>query len=558
MGKSPLWFFVPTFDGTIHAFLQIGFALVFLAAVLVTPRLVSRSARAESWARRRAAIEGDGDTVPTYSTAEELSGAVASPAERWADVLPSLLLVFGLLGTFIGLGLALTEAAGVLGGGNDALSGLTPIMDSLGSKFKTSTWGILAFLSLKVYFILHPYEEQRLAWAAQQLKASAAHAAATEQQLAAAERQRLIDTIARSGAAVLEQQQLDAREAAERHAASLGALSQFADQQAHIGDKQLHALDAVLGQLSTAGEQRRAMAEQLNAAGEQDKALATQLAASAEHQAAQVASQLLLLTEVNQHTQANRQAMEGFVGSVRENIATMATAADNMGSAALAAGAASADLGDAIGEFRGTMIDVLQQIRTGLDGSINDMQQSFSTNMQAMSASLTRATDGIEDAIAHLSTGVSDTITKLDQANSQAIIRQDKAQAAFRASGDEVAASIITMQSFVDEMQKKTEVGLSSVATAGQRMALASQQIMNFEAKFTEQNALLHQVVSSLQQLGGDIGKLVESINDHTRTDALHQEQRTDLARLITKIDALGAAINGLAAEQHRAEPEVV
>ncbi|EJN09019.1 hypothetical protein, partial [Herbaspirillum sp. YR522] len=187
MDKSPLSFFLPQLDGSAFAALQIIFALLFVAAIVVIPVLVRGSARASHWQRRLTATEGATDQALAHGTPEALSDAVATKPERWADMLPSLLLVLGLLGTFIGLGLALTEAAGMLGGA-DALGSLRPIMDALGSKFKISTWGIIAFLILRIWAMLFPYEQARLAWSAATIRQRAALAAARQAEEEAAAR----------------------------------------------------------------------------------------------------------------------------------------------------------------------------------------------------------------------------------------------------------------------------------------------------------------------------------------------------------------------------------
>ncbi|KAF1043843.1 MAG: hypothetical protein GAK35_01991 [Herbaspirillum frisingense] len=101
MTDSALSFFLPRLDGSAFAGLQLLFALVFLAAAIAIPVLLRRAAQPAQWEQRLAAIEGADATTPTYHTVEELSQAVATAAERWADMLPGLLLVFGLLGTFI-------------------------------------------------------------------------------------------------------------------------------------------------------------------------------------------------------------------------------------------------------------------------------------------------------------------------------------------------------------------------------------------------------------------------------------------------------------------------
>jgi hypothetical protein len=227
MDRSVLSFFLPRLDGSAFASLQVIFALVFVAAIVAIPLLLRRTARASQWERRLAEIEGADNQASIHDTPDELSQAVATAPERWADMLPSLLLVFGLLGTFIGLGLALTEAAGILGRGADALGGLTPVMDALGSKFKISTWGILAFLFLKLWSMAFPYEEARLAWSARTIKARAAQAAERQEQKEADARRQLTDLLAQS----LAVQQAEAQRAHVRHAELVDALYRLAGQQ---------------------------------------------------------------------------------------------------------------------------------------------------------------------------------------------------------------------------------------------------------------------------------------------------------------------------------------
>jgi hypothetical protein len=504
MVNSPLWFFLPALDGTVHSVLQIVFAAVFLFAIVVTPRMVARSARTEHWERRRLAIEGRNGAAPVYGSAEELSAAVATPAERWGDILPSLLLVFGLLGTFIGLGLALTEAAGVLGGGNDALSGLTPIMDSLGSKFKTSTWGIIAFLSLKVWFMVRPYEEERLIWAGQQIELRLQAERSEREKHRAAEWQRMIDAVDASSARQLEAQQQAAGLAEERHREALAAITVTLQQIVASGHEQV--------ELAKTGVER--------------------------------------LDGLVQHTEANRIAMDSFVHGVKNNITAMDVAANNMAQAAEGTGKASQALGVVIGDMRNAMIDVLGEVRSGLTESIQGMDATFTTNMQSMSANLTRATEGIEGAISHLSTGVNDTIKKLEEANQDAVRRQASAQATFAASGDQLMSSLNTMQSFVEEMQLKTQTGLTSVATAGQKMADVSQRILNLDKSYSESNAKLEAMVSSVKSL---VDSVVERSRVQEEAGMRHERQLEGTALLVEKIDMLRNEISRLVEGQSRA-----
>jgi hypothetical protein len=234
MDKSPLSFFLPQLDGSVFATLQIIFALVFVAAIIVIPLLTRASARASQWERRLAAIE-EGDHQPLiHDTPDELAQAVATAPERWADVLPGLLLVFGLLGTFIGLGLALSEAASVLGGA-DALGSLTPVMDALGSKFKISTWGIIAFLILRIWAMVFPYDQARLAWSTKTIRQRAALAAERQEKSDAAARLQQMAPVVQAIDALLSVQRAEAQRAHVRHADLLDALGHIAGRSGAAG-----------------------------------------------------------------------------------------------------------------------------------------------------------------------------------------------------------------------------------------------------------------------------------------------------------------------------------
>ena len=79
--------------------------------------------------------------------------------------MPGLLLVIGLLGTFVGLGIALNKASEILqqaqGAGMDqAMGNLMGMMEGLGTKFKTSTWGIIGFLLFKAWATKNGFDEE--------------------------------------------------------------------------------------------------------------------------------------------------------------------------------------------------------------------------------------------------------------------------------------------------------------------------------------------------------------------------------------------------------------
>ena len=110
----------------------------------------------------------DEDFDIAHGSIFELSSAVATWPERCAEVLPSLLLVIGLLGTFLGVGFALDSAAGVLGNKegdpSKLISDMLPMLEGMGALFKSSIYGIICFLVFSLIRNALGFEKRRLTW----------------------------------------------------------------------------------------------------------------------------------------------------------------------------------------------------------------------------------------------------------------------------------------------------------------------------------------------------------------------------------------------------------
>lgn len=124
--------------------------------MLVTISATHWYARDASWAKKwnNGTLDDLNDDLDIdHGSVTDLWHAVETSPEKLAEIMPGLLLVVGLLGTFLGLGLALNHASNILGQSNalsaagaaDSMQQLTGMMHGLGTKFKTSTWGITGF-----------------------------------------------------------------------------------------------------------------------------------------------------------------------------------------------------------------------------------------------------------------------------------------------------------------------------------------------------------------------------------------------------------------------------
>ncbi|MGJ7515475.1 hypothetical protein ACSFE6_14240 [Pseudomonas baetica] len=159
--------------------LQMGFFVFIWSITILTALAVTLQAKPKGWEKKwrggnleSSALQAD------HGSVHDLSETVATTAEKIASIMPGMLLVVGLLGTFLGLGMALDHASTILqksgnasvGAMGGAMQDLTAMMQGLGTKFKTSTWGIMAFILLKVWDLLLGYESRRMAWCITKVK----------------------------------------------------------------------------------------------------------------------------------------------------------------------------------------------------------------------------------------------------------------------------------------------------------------------------------------------------------------------------------------------------
>lgn len=197
--------------------IQLIFGGVFLILIAATLIGVWRGATPASWEKKwngNGQIDDRADNLDVeHGSVNEISAAVASTGEKLADIMPGILLILGLLGTFLGLGIALNKASTILleanaGGGMDsAMANLMGMMEGLGTKFKTSTWGIMAFLLIKAWSARNGYEERRLRWCVGKMKAAFEYSRQAQQQERQQTQHALIEALGRIDQTLISQWQ---------------------------------------------------------------------------------------------------------------------------------------------------------------------------------------------------------------------------------------------------------------------------------------------------------------------------------------------------------------
>lgn len=504
-------FLLPEFD-----FIQLVFGAVMLLLVGFTIIQLIRQANPEHWEQKwqgDIAANGAGRHDVRHGSVNEISQSVASAAEQRADVMPGILLIIGLLGTFLGLGIALNKASSILidansAGMDSAMANLMGMMEGLGTKFKTSTWGISAFLLLKGWTAIKGYDEKRLNWCVQKVNAGLA-----------------------------EEQQLQTQQRLEVQQRFLTALLRLEEGITRQGDSALSQQQALQGRIG-----------ELHAA---TLTITDTLTHHHEHQ--------------QQHDRQRQTAVEAIRDAVREvvesnssNLGAIQRSAQGMSDAAQTMGLSASQLQEGIGDFRSGVTEVLGTIKTDLGGTISQMEQSFGSNMEKIAGNMKQATDGISSAVGTMSERVDSTMQQVRtsiessiDAQRASIQAQSQAQKEFIVTSETLNTKVLAMTALVEDLRDRILSGLSAVSKSSREVAhlngryetLAGAGEKSAEAieKLVQQLALQQQI-SPLQpqfeQLNCGMGQLLDSVG------ALHSDLKS--SALTPKIDELNGALEPL------------
>lgn len=441
----------------------------------------------------------------------ELSHAVASGWERFASNMPGLLLIIGLLGTFLGLGLALDKASTILQGHDDSLNAmsgsltqLTGMMKDLGTKFKTSTWGIIAFILIKLWEAA-PWsaESKRTDWCLEHMKAEidlsrkaelARHAERDEMHLAALESvgTRLVGAFNAQGLLVTtELKQIKAVEfkngkQAESHFNAVD--TRLADHQQQLGEIARFSENlAQIAEMSTQFSRLVNVEESLKGL----QAVETRLG------------------EVANSTRTSSECLQGYVEAKTDNLQRQEAAVQLMGeSATLLADSAGLLKGsvqvmqeklsgaiESLNEdFAGHLVEmkasmdgnitrlgtVMETIEGSLTGTITTMSREFTQNTQDMAANLKGATDNISTAVDSLSEHIGTVVKQVQGTIVDAKDMQKKTSSQFSQTSATLNEAIATMSSNMDELGKSISEGLKEASKAGHKMDAVASKLVTF------------------------------------------------------------------------------
>ncbi len=532
--------------------IQTVFGASILLLMALTMAAVWFGATPSSWEKKwngGTHDDASDDLDVEHGSVNEISAAVATTGEKMADIMPGILLILGLLGTFLGLGIALNKASTILveanaGGGMDsAMANLMGMMEGLGTKFKTSTWGIVAFLLLKAWAAKNGYEERRLRWCVGKMKVAFEHGRQEQKRERQQAQQAVIDALAKIDQSLLSQME---------------ANRQLLDLQCKLSKHgnltMTNALDATRQAVENLQQAVLPQIQTLNA---------TSLDAS--QSLAEANTQLHRHSEQNQQLlddgQATRNALEQFVEANSRNLGAISQAATQMADAASDVGQSAGQLQTAIDGFKVGVADVLGNLKQDLGSTIDLMGKSFAQNMDGMAATMADATTGISTAVADLSDNVGRTMESVQQSNSESVAIQKNAQREFLVTSGALNENVEAMTNLVNALCGDIKMGLKAVSESGRRLSDVNARYEDVTRDAARSAEAIEKLVAELQAMQqtsplqpamdavtGNVGLISQhllQVNEHLQSlrtmadDGRHRELHGALQQIIGQLASL-------------------
>lgn len=514
-----LSFIAPQFEP-----LQLSFFILILAMFFGTIISTHLNAKDASWENNWNSGTPDDlsdDLDIDHGSVTDLWHAVATKSEKLAEIMPGILLVVGLLGTFLGLGLALNHASNILGQSNalsagdaaNSMQDLMSMMQGLGTKFKTSTWGITFFLLLKIWSSWLGFEEKRLTWIIRKVKAELEHRKEKKQEAALNKQQTLFAQINQAAGQIVQGFTKNLEKLSENQKAlHLQTLQYF--------EKGMQTIHGDIADIKTTIQSDSAVMKQI-------------LEQSTQGIREDLAS-------INVATQTSSQAMVGFVNSTQSIIKDMSEASNKMADGAHKVGVAGSSLVQAVNDFSTQFTQVLGDVRTDLSTAINNMSEQAAQTLGQGSRELGKATHEISTALGVLSQDVTTTMNGVKDSIEKSLKIQQEGAVLFRRSSDTLNENVTATTELVQKLGEDIRSGLQAVSDSGRRMA---------------------SIGKSLESIVPQMGDLLPALEPlktlHTQYQPLLDETkalRTDFLKLGKDIHSILQAVSGTALQMSSIE----
>ena len=462
-----------------------------------------------------------------HGSVTDLSHAVATAPEKLADVMPGLLLIIGLLGTFLGLGLALNNASNILSqpdalstsAASDSMQNLLNMLQGLGTKFKTSTWGIIGFILLTTWSEITRFEEKRLSWVIRKVKLELD---LRNQDLKSEEESRN----ARMVQAISDSAQQTIASLTGCMANMLEVFSKQEDLRIERQNTRENKLNDLFSQSNT---QLSFVVNTIN----NSFSTLTDLIIENNQKAQERSSELVnvinngfggnakLLNAIRFELEISSKTISEFSTNTRTLVEEMSKASSQMAEGARGVGVASSGLVGAVESFESKFTEVLDQIGSDLGKAINEMSLQAAHTLESGSNKLHAATSEISSALGQLSEDVQRTMQQVQAAITEALDIQKKTALRFISTSDSLAEKT---QSSIDMTQKLTtpiEAGLKAISASNREEIVVTRKLeasMKELQEMTKTLSTFGKLIEPIESISEKLNKAylkLHGINDH-------------------------------------------
>lgn len=482
--------------------LQLFFFILMTLSIALTIISVTFFAKVNRWQsywdKHELGDASDGVSIELGSAAE-LSQSVATKAEKIAAIMPGMLLILGLLGTFLGLGLALDKASGILhsagnsiGDMDSSMRDLMDMMQGLGIKFKTSTWGIISFITLKVWESTNGYEERRLNWCL------------TRMRQAIRERVQYVNA---EQEALIQQQQQDRHlntsyivDALEKQSVVLKAEYVTQAQRAEEYEAKRHEYQlAALNEIAKINGQSRALLETYTLSSQENLRALQQAATTMSDASQKVAYSAEGLQSV---VTILGQDLGVVMGDIKHELSKVVSDMNSDFTHNVQ------QMSEILSASTSQLSLTMQKIETSLGEAIDNMAQAFNHNMVDMSTQLSSATTKISQSVDNMSLHIAQTMAVVSEKTEDSAKIQRRAMGEFSETSETLNVQVSSMTQYIERVTKEIQSGLAAVSENNRRM---DHCIKRFNDGFDA----LSKIPDSLSGMTIRIGTLCDLLFDH-------------------------------------------
>ncbi|MGR6859762.1 hypothetical protein ACU5EH_05130 [Aliivibrio salmonicida] len=546
-----LLFFIPDTNEVI----QVVFFSILTCILIGTLISLKINAKAENWEKNWHGKLESGDTLlgSEHGSLQDMSSAVATKSEHACDVMPGFLLIIGLLGTFLGLGIALNQASTIISGDltgqnyDEMMNSLMLMMGGLGTKFKASIWGISGFLLIRLISSSFGIDSKRLFWCAEKMKEDNR---LIKEKAELAETTRLDKTL--KSFSLLGDKlsiSLDAgfkgsNEILQTCVSSLGEINAYNALMIKEKAQVNKVLANGLSLLNDIKEISLSMGDKLDSNSHDNNQLLDEISRNIVSN-----NNLDLLVNINSSlnhvsttTEESSEQMKAFSVSSRESLSSLSSSSKLMHEASQGINKGASKLSKTVDAFDSNMSRVMDKVSTDLDSTISEMSHTFTNSMSGMAKDMEHATTAIASAVKNNAESVEVTMNTVKSSIDESLSIQRQASFEFTTSSQTLNESIESITSLVTDLKESITSGLRAVSTSGK-------QVQSLNSRYSNVTDTIEHLTSSIGQSNDGIliklDSLISVLNEsNANKDSFTSTINISNQRVASKLDGLILAID--------------